>query len=280
MGAGSRAVRDLADDGRRARHRLDAQRVRQAVQRYRHRLRVHRSLARQAQRPPSAPASTTFAAISLAGPGIALIGGLWARAFFKSHMDISMDWWVWALIIAVLMYWRTHWVCRSRCRAQLVLVVLSIIPFLVLFIKVLIDGGPEGNSLKSFNPGNIAEGGSVFKGLLFAILMFIGFELAAALGRGDQGSTPVDPHRGGGDGADRRCVLPDHPVHARSRRHSRCLRLRADGRSLSESVLRGVDRPGHPSRHPRRRHRVRACRARVACSLCARDGLLPRRSPR
>jgi amino acid transporter len=123
-----------------------------------------------------------IAAISLAGPGIALIGGLWARAFFKSHMDISIDWWVWALIIAVLMYLANTLGVQVSVRAQLVLVVLSIIPFLVLFIKVVIDGGPNGNSLKSFNPGNIAEGGSVFKGLLFAILMFIGFELAAALG--------------------------------------------------------------------------------------------------
>ena len=123
-----------------------------------------------------------IAAISLAGPGIALIGGLWARAFFKSHMDISIDWWVWALVIAVLMYLANTLGVQVSVRAQLVLVVLSIIPFLVLFIKVVIDGGPNGNSLKSFNPGNIAEGGSVFKGLLFAILMFIGFELAAALG--------------------------------------------------------------------------------------------------
>lgn len=123
-----------------------------------------------------------IAAISLAGPGIALIGGLWARAFFKSHMDITMDWWFWALIVAVLMYLANTLGVQVSVRAQLVLVVLSVIPFIVLFIKVLIDGGPEGNSLKSFKPGNIAEGGSVFRGLLFAILMFIGFELAAALG--------------------------------------------------------------------------------------------------
>jgi amino acid transporter len=123
-----------------------------------------------------------IAAISLAGPGIALIGGLWARAFFKSHMDIEIDWWVWALVVAVLMYLANTLGVQVSVRAQLVLVVLSIIPFIVLFIKVLIDGGPEGNSLESFKPSNIAEGGSVFKGLLFAILMFIGFELAAALG--------------------------------------------------------------------------------------------------
>lgn len=123
-----------------------------------------------------------IAAIVLAGPGIAIIGGLWARSFFNDHMDLDAPWWLWALIISVLMYAANVLGVRISIKAQLVLIVLSIIPFLVLAVKVIADGGPAGNSLDSFNPGNVAEGGSVFKGLLFAILMFIGFELAAALG--------------------------------------------------------------------------------------------------
>jgi amino acid transporter len=123
-----------------------------------------------------------LAAIALAGPGIAIIGGLWARTFFNDHMGFDMAWWIWAMIIAALMYGANVMGVRISVKAQLVLIVLSIIPFLVLAVKVIADGGSTGNSLKSFNPGNVAEGGSVFKGLLFAILMFIGFELAAALG--------------------------------------------------------------------------------------------------
>jgi amino acid transporter len=123
-----------------------------------------------------------LAAITLAGPGIAIIGGLWARAFFDSHMGLDMPWWVWAIVVALLMYAANVLGVRISVKAQLVLIVLSIIPFLVLAVKVIADGGPSGNSLDSFSPGNVAEGGSVFKGLLFAILMFIGFELAAALG--------------------------------------------------------------------------------------------------
>ncbi len=123
-----------------------------------------------------------LAAITLAGPGIAIIGGLWAKAFFDNHMGLEVPWWVWALIVAVLMYAANVLGVQISVKAQLVLIVLSIIPFLVLAVKVIADGGPGGNSLDSFNPGNVAEGGSVFKGLLFAILMFIGFELAGALG--------------------------------------------------------------------------------------------------
>ena len=123
-----------------------------------------------------------IAAIALAGPGIAIIGGLWARSFFNDHMGLDLAWWVWALVIALLMFGANVMGVQISVKAQLVLIVLSIIPFLVLAVKVIADGGPNGNSLKSFNPGNVAQGGSVFKGLLFAILMFIGFELAAALG--------------------------------------------------------------------------------------------------
>jgi amino acid transporter len=123
-----------------------------------------------------------LAAITLAGPGIAIIGGLWARAFFDNHMGVDVAWWIWALIVAALIYAANVLGVKISVTAQLVLIVLSIIPFLVLAVKVIADGGPRGNSLDSFNPGNVIEGGSVFKGLLFAILMFIGFELAAALG--------------------------------------------------------------------------------------------------
>jgi amino acid transporter len=123
-----------------------------------------------------------LAAIALAGPGIAIIGGLWAKTFFNDHMNLDAPWWVWALVISLVMYAANIMGVRISVKAQLTLIVLSIIPFLILAVKVIADGGPAGNSLKSFNPGNVAQGGSVFKGLLFAILMFIGFELAAALG--------------------------------------------------------------------------------------------------
>jgi amino acid transporter len=135
-----------------------------------------------------------MAAIALSGPGIAIIGGLWAKSFFNDHMGLDMAWWVWAMIVALVMYVVNIVGVKISVKAQLVLIVLSIIPFLVLAIKVIADGGPNGNSLKSFNPGNVAAGGSVFKGLLFAILMFIGFELAAALGeesKDPQRSIPI-----------------------------------------------------------------------------------------
>ncbi len=122
------------------------------------------------------------AATALAGPGIAIVGGLLADAFFATHLGLDLPWWVWSLVIAALIFGLNVFGVQASMKVQLWLIVLSILPFLLLFIAVVIDGGPSGNSLSSFNPGNVAEGGSVFKGILFAILMFVGFELSAALG--------------------------------------------------------------------------------------------------
>ena len=122
------------------------------------------------------------AATALAGPGIAIVGGLLAHSFFNDHLGLDLPWWVWSVIIAALIFGLNVFGVQASMKVQLGLIVLSVVPFLLLFIAVIIDGGPSGNSLSSFNPGNVAEGGSVFKGILFAILMFVGFELSAALG--------------------------------------------------------------------------------------------------
>ncbi len=122
------------------------------------------------------------AATALAGPGIAIIGGLLAHSFFNDHIGLDLPWWVWSFIIAALIFGLNVFGVQASMKVQLGLIVLSVVPFVLLFIAVIIDGGPGGNSLSSFNPGNVAEGGSVFKGILFAILMFVGFELSAALG--------------------------------------------------------------------------------------------------
>jgi amino acid transporter len=113
-----------------------------------------------------------LAATALAGPGIAVIGGLLARDFFGAHMGIHWAWWVWSLIVAVVVLVVNVVGVQISVKAQLTLIVVSVVPFLILFVKVLADGGPTGNSLQGFNPGHVAAGGSIFKGILFAILMF------------------------------------------------------------------------------------------------------------
>lgn len=149
---------------------------------------VYEFIARSLGQRAAVFAATAYhaAVISLAGLGIGIIGGLLLRDFLNSHAGIDLPWWVCSLIVLAFLFVVNVVGVKVSIKAQLVLIILSIIPFILLFVAVVADGGADvgaaGNSFDSFNPGNIAEGGSIFKGIIFAILMFVGFELSAALG--------------------------------------------------------------------------------------------------
>src|SRR4029079_14271773 len=69
---------------------------------------------------------------------------------------------------------------RLAVRGVLVLAGLSAIPFLILAISIIVQGGDAGNTLSVFDPGE-ASTNAVFNGILFAILLFVGFEAAASV---------------------------------------------------------------------------------------------------
>ena len=122
-----------------------------------------------------------LAAISLY-TGIPVIGGIFLKFFCAAHLGFDPPWWLMALAVLAFTIGVNLIGVQVSVRTQLAIIIVSIVPFLVLVIAVIADGGPGGNTVSVFDPTNVAEGGSVFKGLLFGILMFVGFELAAALG--------------------------------------------------------------------------------------------------
>lgn len=105
-----------------------------------------------------------------------------ALTFCQQHLGISPPWWALALLLWVVVAAINILGIQVSVRSQLLVVSLSILPFILLAIAIVAKGGVAGNTAQVFNPGHVAAGGSIFKGLLFAILMFVGFELAAALG--------------------------------------------------------------------------------------------------
>jgi len=123
-----------------------------------------------------------FAALTLGGPGIGIIVGIQAHVFFDSHLGLDLPWWVWGIFFSAVIMVVNIVGVQVSVRTQLTIIGLSLIPFIILIVAILADGGPNGLSLDSFNPANVVAPGSVYKGLLFGILMFVGFELAAALG--------------------------------------------------------------------------------------------------
>jgi amino acid transporter len=68
-------------------------------------------------------------------------------------------------------------------RAQLVLALVSIAVVLVFFLYVIVKVGSDNDVAKSLNPGTSPQGLSgVLFGVLYAVLMFTGFESSANLG--------------------------------------------------------------------------------------------------
>ena len=122
-----------------------------------------------------------FAVLTLT-VALPIIGGIQLNGFVQSHMGTNIPWWVFGLVIVGFVTVLSLRGVSVSVKTQLVIITLSVLPFLLLAVVIIAKGGATGNSLDGFNPSKIAEGGSVFKGLLFAILMFVGFEVAASLG--------------------------------------------------------------------------------------------------
>jgi amino acid transporter len=108
----------------------------------------------------------------------------WATTdVFRS--DVGWDWtgqcWVWVLVAALTVFFLTFRDVRLSTNAGVILGVFEIGVFLALAIWMILSNGiPWG----VFDPTN-AEAGTfngIFKGMVFSILAFIGFEAAAPLG--------------------------------------------------------------------------------------------------
>ena len=108
----------------------------------------------------------------------------WATTdVFRSDVgwDWTGQWWVWVLVAALTVFVLTYRDVRLSTNAGVILGVFEIGVFLALAIWMILSNGiPWG----VFNPTN-AEAGTfngIFKGMVFSILAFIGFEAAAPLG--------------------------------------------------------------------------------------------------
>jgi amino acid transporter len=97
--------------------------------------------------------------------------------------DYTGQWWIWILLAAGIVFFLTYRDVRLSTRAGVVLGIFEISVFVALAVWMIFSNFND-NTLQVFNPTH-AEAGTyngVFKGMVFAILAFIGFEAAAPLG--------------------------------------------------------------------------------------------------
>src|SRR5437763_3923927 len=92
------------------------------------------------------------------------------------------QWWIWATLMTVVVFLLTYRDIRLSTTAGVILGAFEIAVFAALAIWMLLSNTGDLN-LAPFNPHHALGGWSgVFRGMVFAILAFIGFEAAAPLG--------------------------------------------------------------------------------------------------
>src|SRR5215208_5111181 len=97
--------------------------------------------------------------------------------------DYSGQWWIWIVLAAAVVFFLTYRDVRLSTRAGVVLGIFEIGVFLALAVWMIVSNLGD-LTLQTFNPTHAVAGtyNGVFKGMVFAILAFIGFEAAAPLG--------------------------------------------------------------------------------------------------
>jgi amino acid transporter len=114
--------------------------------------------------------------------GLLLLIGGYLQSTIQSEFQVNpLPSWVWTLIIIALIAVILYFGVRLSTRSQLVLAMISIIVVTIFFITVIAKLGPA-NSVKPFEPSSSADGWSgIFFGVLYGVLLFVGFETAANL---------------------------------------------------------------------------------------------------
>ncbi len=125
----------------------------------------------------------------LGGGGVFIANGFLAESFFSSHLHIEITWWIWGAVALGIAVGLNHLGVRLAIRGVLALACISVIPFLILAVSIIAQGGDAGNTLSVFSTSHGSVNG-VFHGILFAVTLFIGFEAAASIGEEAR-----DPHR-------------------------------------------------------------------------------------
>jgi amino acid transporter len=90
--------------------------------------------------------------------------------------------WLWNVVWAVVLFAILYLGVQISTRVQLTLALVSVMAVLLFFIKVIADLGSNNDFPTVFNPNSSPEGWSgIFFGVLYGVLIFVGFETAANL---------------------------------------------------------------------------------------------------
>lgn len=123
-----------------------------------------------------------YAGVTVLLTGLLLLIGGYVQGTLQSEFKINpLPSWAWTLILIALIGAILYYGVRLSTRSQLALALISIVVVGIFFIVVIAKLG-GANSTKPFNPSSAADGWSgIFFGVLYGVLLFVGFETAANL---------------------------------------------------------------------------------------------------
>jgi len=124
-----------------------------------------------------------YAGILLLSIGlIVLVGGYVHDTVLSEFNKAPLPAWAWSAILIALLMAVLYTGVRLSTRAQLVLALVSLLAVTAFFVMIIVKLGHQ-NSALPFHPSSSAQGWSgIFFGVLYGVLLFVGFETAANLG--------------------------------------------------------------------------------------------------
>jgi amino acid transporter len=112
---------------------------------------------------------------------VLLIGGYLQSTILTDFKVNPLPNWAWSVLVIAMLFGIAYFGVRISTRFQLALALISLTVLLSFFIYLIVDLG-HANSARPFNPSSSADGWSgIFFGVLYGVLLFVGFETAANL---------------------------------------------------------------------------------------------------
>lgn len=118
-----------------------------------------------------------MAALTLA---IGLAFGGFLSSTLIDTVDVDIAWYWLAIAFWIVAFFMQYIGVQVSTRAQLVLALASMLVIGGFAIYIILKGAGSGNSIRPFDPGESTASG-IFYGVLYAVIMFVGFETAANL---------------------------------------------------------------------------------------------------
>lgn len=134
---------------------------------------------------PTAGISTAgfyyLAYLILGGPTMLIGAGVLGSDLFATYLHMTVPFWLISLGILIVVALINLKGVALSVRAQLVIFVLSVIPYAFTAIVVIVKGGVAGNTAQVLDP-SAPTAGAFLPTFMFCALLFVGVESSASLG--------------------------------------------------------------------------------------------------